>query len=106
MPSEVFMHFFERPSLFHDVHFWGPRLPRKVGPTQESHSAEGWGIRLVERPDWPMFAALMSVLVLMSGMVAGLYAWATGDRPTGVAIGTWLTTVQTLGATAVFFWWS
>jgi len=83
---------------------WGPRIPRKLGPglTPMSH---GWGIFLEERPDWHLFTIIMFFFLLLSGMVAGLYSWRTQDHQTGVAIGTWLTAVQTMGGAAVFFWW-
>jgi hypothetical protein len=68
--------------------------------------SHGWGIYLEERSNWHLFAVLMFVLLLSSGVVAGIYSWKTKDHPTGVAIGAWLTAVQTMGVAAVFFWWT
>jgi hypothetical membrane protein len=82
---------------------WGMRLPRKLGPGL-APMAQGWGIYLEERPDWALFAAFMFLLSLISGLVAGLYCWRTGDNQTGVAIGAWLTAVQGMGMSAIFFW--
>jgi hypothetical protein len=67
--------------------------------------AQGWGIHLEERPDWPLFAAMNFILLLVSGMVTGIYSWKMKDTQTGVALGAWLTAVQTMGLTVVFFWW-
>lgn len=66
---------------------------------------KGWGIHLEESPDWPLFAAANFVSLLASGLVAGIYSWKTGDTATGVAIGARLTATQTMGMTAIFFWW-
>jgi hypothetical protein len=84
---------------------WGPRLPRKLGPSLTS-MAPAWGIHLEERPDWPLFAAVNFISLLASGAIAGIYSWKTKDTPTGVAIGAWLTAVQAMGVTAVFFGWT
>lgn len=81
---------------------WSPRLPWKL----EGWMAQvGWGIHLEEEPSWPLFTTLMFSFLMVSGLVAGIFAWKTGDNSTGVAIGTWLTAVQTMGATVLFFWW-
>ncbi|OWY45676.1 hypothetical protein AALT_g10501 [Alternaria alternata] len=105
MDSRVFFHHFYAPKTEHPDVFWSERLPWKVGPALEPKDV-GWGIHLEESPDRPLFAALMCLLLLLSGAVAGIYAWLMKDNATGVAIGAWLTAVQTLGITAVFFWWS
>jgi hypothetical protein len=105
MDSRVFFHHFYAPTSQHPDVFWGNRLPWKVKPLL-GPSNHGWGIYLEESPDWPLFAALMCFLLLLSGVVAGIYAWKMDDAQTGVAIGAWLTSVQAMGITAVFFWWS
>lgn len=103
--SRTFFHHFYAHASQHLDTIWSERLPWKVGSALES-KAHGWGIHLEERPDWPLLAALMCVLLLLSGAVAGIYGWMMGDAQTGVAIGAWLTSVQVMGITAVFFWWS
>lgn len=105
MDSRTFLHHFYLPASKHPEIMWGPRLPRKLGDSL-GPMAQGWGIHLVERPDWPLFSAIMSILILISGAIAGVYGWKNGDPATGVAIGAWLTAVETLAASAVFFWWT
>ena len=88
---------------------WGPRLPKKTGVSLAHGSeplAEGWGIQIQERPHWALLTTLMFIFLLLSGLVAGIYSWRTGDHQTGVAIGAWLATVQTMGITTLFFWWT
>jgi hypothetical protein len=105
MDSRVFFHHFYSPRSQHPDPFWGKRLPWKVKPPL-GPSNHGWDIYLEESPDWPLLAALMCLLLLLSGAVAGIYGWKMEDAQTGVAIGAWLTSVQVMGITAVFFWWS
>ncbi|KAF2108169.1 hypothetical protein BDV96DRAFT_587864 [Lophiotrema nucula] len=66
--------------------------------------AHGWGIHLKESPDWPLFAAFMCIVLFLSGIIAGVYCWRTGDKQPRVAIGSWFTAVQAMGMTAVFLW--
>lgn len=101
--SRIFFHYFYAPASKHPDSLWGSRLPWKLGPSL-GPMAQGWGIHLEERPDWPLFAAFMFLFLLVSGLVAGIYSWKTGDNQTGVAIGAWLTTVQATSMTALFFW--
>ncbi|KAB2099085.1 hypothetical protein AG0111_0g12615 [Alternaria gaisen] len=103
MDSRVFFHHFYAPETEHPDVFWSERLPWKVGPALRPKD-NGWGIHLGESPDWPLFAASMCLLLLLSGVVAGIYAWLMKDAQTGVAIGAWLTSAQVMGITAVFFW--
>ncbi|KAF7672560.1 hypothetical protein GT037_009591 [Alternaria burnsii] len=105
MNSRVFFHHFYAPKSHHPDVFWSERLPWKVGPALGPKEI-GWGIHFEENPDWPLFAALMCLLLLLSGAVAGIYGWKMKDAQTGVAIGAWLTSVQVMGITAVFFWWN
>ena len=101
----TFFHHFYSPASKHTDEMWGPRLPWKLGPGLASMEY-GWGIHIEDRPDWPLFAGLNFVLLLTSGLVAGIYSWRMKDPPTGVTIGAWLTAVQTLALTSLFFWWS
>jgi hypothetical protein len=105
LDSRTFLHHFYGPISPHPDVLWSERLPWKVGPALQPKDY-GWGVYLEESPDWPLFAALMCLLLLLSAAIAGIYAWKMEDAQTGVAIGAWLTSVQALGITAVFFWWS
>lgn len=103
MDSRTFLHHFYASASKHPDTMWGVRLPWKIGPGP-APMAPGWGVHLEERPDWTLFAALMFLCLLLSGLVAGIYAWRAKDNPTGIAIGAWLTATQTMGMTAIFFW--
>lgn len=103
MDNRTFLHYFYSPASMHPDLMWSLRLPWKLGPGL-GPMAQGWGIQLEEQPDWSLFAFFMFLFLLVSGFIAGIYAWKSGDHPTGIAIGAWLTAVQTMGMTAVFFW--
>ena len=110
MHTNTFMHYFYfSDASKHATSLWGPRLPRKLGYPLTSCAeplAQGWGVEIQEQPHWAMFATLMFLLLILSGLVAGTYCLKTGDHQTGIAIGAWLTSVQTMGVTAFFFWWT
>jgi hypothetical protein len=83
--------------------FWSPRLPWRTGnPVKEL--GYGWGVLLEEGLNWPVFLLLMFLVVVLSGLFVGIYAFKTQDHSTAVSIGTWLTAVQTLGVALVFYW--
>jgi hypothetical protein len=63
MDSQVFFHHFYASKSQHPDVFWSERLPWKVGPALRPKDV-GWGIHLEESPDWPLFAALMCLLLL------------------------------------------
>jgi hypothetical protein len=104
MDSRNFFHYFYAPRSHPPDVFWSARLPWKVGPALKPGET-GWGIHIQESLNWSLFAALMCAFLLLSGTVAGIYAWKMEDAQTGVAIRAWLTSVQAMGITAVFFWW-
>lgn len=105
MDSNTFIHFFYDHESYYSAHPWSEVLPWKVGPALGSGDY-GWGIHLEDCPNRPLLAALTFVVLILSGAAAGIYAWLMKDAQTGVAIGAWLTSVQAMGITAVFFWWS
>lgn len=110
VPHTAFMHLFlYGDASKHPLAQWGPRLPRKVGDpfaVSGQSLALGWGVEIQERPHWAMFTASMFLVLLLSGLVAGIYSWRTGDHQSGIAIGTWLTSTQAMAVATLFFWWT
>lgn len=108
MTSNWFMHHFDFiDDSKHPMEIWGPRLPKKLHISLSASTgqlAKGWGIRIEEGPNWALISILMFSFVLISGLVAWAYAAKTHDNQTAVAIGSWLTTVQTMALTTFFFW--
>jgi len=108
MTSNWFMHYFNFiDGSKHHSNIWGTRLPKKLYESLANSPeplANGWGIKIVEGPNWALLSIFMFSFILISGLVAGTYAGITHDNQTGVAIGAWLTTIQAMGLTAIFFW--
>jgi hypothetical protein len=109
--NRTFFHHFYASAVKHPDKLWHDRLPWKLGPSlnptlQGLQMAQGWGVYLEEEWDWPLFAALMFIVLLLSALVSAIYCWRTKDNQTGIAIGTWLTTIQATGIVALFFWWA
>ena len=106
MGSDAFVHYLQAPEADHaEEFFWGTRFPTKLNESFLVRPSVGWGIQILEGPNWALFWTAMAFFTLASGLVAGLFAWLAGDTATAVAIGLWLTTFQAMVMTAVFFRW-
>lgn len=106
MPSEAFLHYLEAPEVDHaDDYFRAPGLPSKINESFLVRPTIGWGVEILEGPNWARFWTVMAFATLISGLAAGLFAWLVHDRATAVAIGAWLTALQAMVMTAMFFIW-
>ena len=104
MDSDVFMHYLSAPDTEHTEElFWTLRFPRRINESFLQNPGVGWGIQILEGPNWPLFWTFTTICTLLSGLIAGLFAWLKRDTASGVAIGAWLTAVQTMIVTTVFF---
>ena len=106
MESAPFVHYLLAPETDHTEElFWALRFPRKLSESFRLRPDIGWGVEILEGPNWALFWTAMTLFTLLSGLAAGIYAWLKDDNPTGVALGIWLATVQTMILTSVFFRW-
>jgi hypothetical protein len=106
MPSHIFMHYFLTSQDEQPETLWGPRLPQKLGASllfSKDPLPIGWGIQVIEGPNWGLFWSIQAISTALSGVVAGIYAACTKDRATAVAIGAWMVAVQTMAMAAIFF---
>ena len=108
MPSHIFMHHFRstKPLQDHPLLQWAPRLPHKLETSLYFSSdvlAVGWGVQILEGPNWGLIWTILTAATLLSGLIAALSAVILHDKATGVAIGAWLTTIQAMALAAVFF---
>lgn len=109
MPSNVFIHYFTKITEAHTEPIWSSRLPVKLQESlyySRKPLTEGWGIEILEGPNWLLFCFVMVLILLFSGAVAVICSHYTADKPTGIAIGAWLTAVQTMAVTSLFFKWT
>ncbi|KAK5164362.1 uncharacterized protein LTR77_010058 [Saxophila tyrrhenica] len=104
--SRTFNHYFHKPHLCDKSRIWITRLPQLHGASfywSTERLKKGWGLEIVEERNWMILACVNLIILLLSGGLAAISACVLHDNPTGVAIGTWLTTVQALAATTVFW---
>lgn len=109
MDARTFNHYFHKPHLADDSATWIARFPQLLDASLFYGSeklAKGWGVEIVEDRNWVLFVGANVLLLLVSGLLAALYACVADDRQTGVALGAWLTAVQGLGTTALFLRWT
>ena len=108
MPSNVFMHYFTSAANVHNTNLWGSRLPQKLGASlffSNEPLSTGWGILIVEGPNWFLFWTAMIICLVVNGLLIGLYSRFRNDNPSGVAIGSYLLSIQAMGLTAMFYKW-
>lgn len=108
MPPDTFMHHLTKITEAHNEFIWCQRFPQKLGDSlicSPNKLAVGWGVEIAEGPNFLLFSAGMVIALLLSGLVAGLSGFYMKDKATGVAIGAWLTALQTMVAATLFFKW-
>ena len=108
MPSHIFMHHFlsNNPLQDHPRLQWAPRLPQKLETSlyfSNDILAIGWGVQILEGPNWGLIWIILTITTSLSGLVAALYAFFVHYRATGVAIGAWLSAIQAMALAAAFY---
>ncbi|OCT50359.1 hypothetical protein CLCR_06724 [Cladophialophora carrionii] len=109
VPSAQIKHYLTRFSPRHNKQHWSSRLPKKLkqyARFEVSPHSRAWGIEVVEGPNWLVFSVVMLVMILISGAAAGIYGWRMADAGTAVTFGSWLTAVQALFLSVLFFRWT
>lgn len=107
--ARTFHHYLRYPHDADPSQAWMKRFPQLNDASLFYHPeklAKGWGLEITEDRNWTLVVVANIVALLISGAVAGLFARLAKDNATGVAIGAWLTAVQTLCITAVFWRWT
>ena len=107
--KRTFNHYFHKVHLADTSATWIKRFPQLSDASlfySQEKLAKGWGIEITEDRNWMLFAYANILALIISGALAGLSSWLMNDKQTGVAIGAWLTAVQTLTITAVFWHWT
>ena len=109
MDARTFNHYFHKPHPADDTNVWITRFPQLCDTSlfyNNERLAKGWGIEIIEDRNWRLFVCANVLALLASGAVAAVFSYTKDDRLTGVAIGAWLSTVQTLGITALLWHWT
>lgn len=108
MPDHIFFHFFFQPAGHHRGK-WIHRLPKKLKDSIFSDTDEfpvGWGIHIVESPDYYVISALVFLGLVVSGVLALLWAVLTKDVQGAFGIGSYFVTVQAACMATLYFKWS
>ena len=96
MSSDAFIHYLQAPEGDHaEAFFWGKRFPTKLNESFLARPNIGWGIQILEGPNWALFWTSMAFLTFVSGLVAGLYVRLADGKAMAAAIVAWLTAIQT-----------
>lgn len=92
MPSEIFLHYLtctaSQPSSA-----WLPRLPKKLDPSIlcfTSSINEGWGIHINEGPNWFVICMVNLIMMVISGIAAGLWKLYTNDFQGAFGFAGWI----------------
>lgn len=79
------------------------RLPKKLGQRFENGGSSGWGIHIVEGPDWYVISVLLGVMFLVTGIVGILWSILKSDVQGGFGIASYLAVLVTAAMSALFF---
>lgn len=110
LPENAFLHAFFSPGA-HTRNFWLDRLPKKLNDILECSGSNGnnlpvgWGIHIVEGPNWLVLTCTFILVLAVSGIVAVVWSVTKRDVQGGMGIGAYLVTIQTAIMMAFFFWW-
>ncbi|KAF2806491.1 uncharacterized protein BDZ99DRAFT_337798, partial [Mytilinidion resinicola] len=105
MDYRSFLHFFgsQGKHTHSKCNLWLDRLPKKVGNSiKVQHDPNvlqlGWGVHIVEGPNWLVISWTMFGLLLVSFLVSLIYALAAKSQESGFGIGQWIVGVLSLMA--------
>lgn len=88
----------------HSGDFWTKRTPKKLVQMLSYPGPDpviGWGVHIVEGPNWYAIAALTIIVNVLSVLLALIYSAVASDVSTGFAVGSFFLAVGTLVVTLV-----
>ena len=108
IPDHIFFHLFNNPAPHYNSK-WIHRIPKKLSSSISDSTDQipiGWGIYIVETANlYVIFLALLMGL-LLSGILAVVFAAVAGDVQGAFSIGAYLVAVLTVWMSAMYFKWS
>ena len=92
MPSDVFIHYLtcESPD---PSSAWLVRLPKRLNDSvvpRPGSINQGWGIHVVEGPNWFLVGMINLLLIITSGVTAGLWKLYTNDFQGAIGFAGWI----------------
>jgi hypothetical protein len=88
---------------------WLPRLPQKArGPVivRDDTLKKGWGIHIVEGPDWVTFFIINLIMAIMSGVAALLWTLYKHDFSGAFTFAAWILMVVNAGMLGYMAKWT
>lgn len=88
--------------------YWVDSFPKKLNGKLEYISGQrpfGWGIHIVEGPNWYAFAFLACTIVTLSGVLSVIYAILRQDISSAFGMGSYIISVLALFVTLAYLNW-
>ena len=88
----------------HSSDFWTQRTPKKLAQMLNYPSSKpviGWGVHIVEGPNWHAFTLLIIIFNFLSLLIAFIYSVVKIDVSGGFAVGSYFIAVETMVVTLV-----
>lgn len=85
--------------------FWTNHMPKKLKQELKYQRGMGpvigWGVQIVEGPNWHALAVLTVMFVMMSVALALMYSFMTRDVSSGFTVGSFVMAAETLVVTLI-----
>lgn len=109
LPPNILIHAFFNPKLVHTSKFLLTRIPKKLDsrlecPDDPSISSFGWGVYIVDGPNWFLLSCVFLVILVGSGVLSVVWAIVQKDVSSGFTMGGYVVAVATALLTVTFFW--
>lgn len=108
IPDNVFLHHFNDPG-HHRRPNWLRRIPKKVNDSLIGHHEGdiiGWGVHIIEGPNWLAISVAVFCIVLSSGVFATAWAVCRNDISGAFAVAGWMIGVLTAAMMVCLSKWS
>jgi hypothetical protein len=92
MPPDIFLHYLTCTD-FEPSCAWIPRLPKKLEPSMRCFTGlinEGWGIHIIEGPNWFVVGMINLFMMTLSGLAAGLWKLYMDDFQGAFGFAGWI----------------
>jgi len=108
MPEDICLHYLSC-TEFDPSPAWLPRLPKKLDPSILRFTGainEGWGIHINEGPNWSALGWINLVVMILSGVAAGLWKYFMNDFQGAFGFAGWIVAVVNAVLVAWIAQWS
>jgi hypothetical protein len=112
IPANTFLHYCKHHKTTQSS-VWVSRLPKRLRQRLfevriSSPSVEyvpGWGVYIIEGPNWKDISRLGAMVVTASLLISVVYTSIRKDASSGFAIGAFITTIWMAWMTAFYYQW-